>query len=424
MPAPVVLFHDAMNSHLFLLFPLVFWLSSAQAAEEKGILEVLPSLAELGQDWTTNLVTYLFDPCSRPSEIAFSEDPETSPFLDWLRTGIQTNSPAGHGLSGRTGDCLAHYGCGDLIFGSGEVQLCVMRWSDAHLLGNHWQEWKTKMSPSRVFRAEGLVGEDSCWSEDLTEQKLAFRRGLFTVTATAGTCSDCSAMLRLAQAVDAKIHGKPTSKSEDSEADKRSHGVEPAKKDSAKAVEERPILEIAPTLAELGPEWTTNQIAYLLDARSHPSEVDLYDRTPSPVLEFHRAQMKKDGRTGYATIHYGRGNLVMNRGLYRVYIQRWSDKWTLQNRWIEWKMYPTRIVRPAPPLGEDCYWRDDGSFQDFVFRRGLFHVIVEAGSDSDYLPMIRLAEVINAKIAGRRLPLAHAEPKVGGTDEQIGRPSN
>jgi hypothetical protein len=170
------------------------------------------------------------------------------------------------------------------------------------------------------------------------------------------------------------------------------------------AAEEKAILSVAPSLVELGPGWTTNLIACLLDPLSNPSEVDYFNDKPSRLLEFHREQMKKDGRTGYATIHYGQGNMVMNEGLYRVYIQRWADVRALRDRWFDWKMYPTRIARASRAIGIDSYWRDDGSFQEFCFRRGLFHVIVQGGSESAYSPMIRLAEVIDAKITGHSIP--------------------
>jgi hypothetical protein len=183
---------------------------SAQAGEPKGILEVLPAVTELGQGWTTNLVTYLYDRYSRPSEISYGEDPGNSRFLHWLRTSLQKDNSSADCLAGRTGYCLAHYGLGDLVFNSGEYQICVMRWSDRRSLHNSWVDWK--MSRCRVVRDGVAVGEDFYWSEDLTAQTLTLRRGLFTVSVTAGLRSDYRPMVHLSEAIDAKIRGRSVPK--------------------------------------------------------------------------------------------------------------------------------------------------------------------------------------------------------------------
>ena len=128
--------------------PGFLWLASARADEPKGILDVMPTVAELGGDWTTNLVTYLVDPCSRPSEISYGEDPGSNRFLAWLRAGLREDHAPDHCLAHRTAYGLAHYGQGNLVFNSGEYQLCVMRWRDPRSLHNAWVEWK--MTGGRV----------------------------------------------------------------------------------------------------------------------------------------------------------------------------------------------------------------------------------------------------------------------------------
>jgi hypothetical protein len=52
----------------------------------------------------------------------------------------------------------------------------------------------------------------------------------------------------------------------------------------------------------------------------------------------------------------------------------------------------------------NVWWRETVIAQDLVFRRGLFHVVIEAGPDSDSAPMVRLAQAIDAKIRGRSIP--------------------
>ena len=68
-------------------------------------------------------------------------------------------------------------------------------------------------------------------------------------------------------------------------------------------------------------------------------------------------------------------------------------------------MDPTRVVPDTPSVGEDYFWTNDWwrqtrVRQNLAFRRGLFHVVIEAGAESDYTQMIRLAKVIDDKIKG------------------------
>ena len=175
-------------------------------------------------------------------------------------------------------------------------------------------------------------------------------------------------------------------------------------------LEEKAVLSVTPNLVELGDGWTTNIIAYLLDPRSQPSEIDYQgDPKKSLLLMYQRDMMKTNNRTGCAMVLYGYGNLVMNGGLYRVFIQRWSDSRSLHNAWVKWKMDTARVVPDAPPVGADCFWtrewwRETAVRKNLIFRRGLFHIVVEAGADSDMGRMVRLAEVIDAKVRGRPIP--------------------
>src|SRR5690242_18295578 len=105
------------------------------------------------------------------------------------------------------------------------------------------------------------------------------------------------------------------------------------------AAQEKAVLEVAPTLADLGPGWTTNIVAYLLDPLSKPSEIDYqHDVRDSALLEYQRDLMSRTSRSGCGMLLYGRGNLVMNSGLYRVHIQRWSNRRALHNAWVGYKM--------------------------------------------------------------------------------------
>ena len=174
-----------------------------------------------------------------------------------------------------------------------------------------------------------------------------------------------------------------------------------------RGAEDKPLLEVAPTLAELGSGWTTNFVAYLLDPRSQPSEIDFQGNpATSARLEAQRLEMKTNGRTGCGLFIYGRGDVIMNSGLFRVYVQRWAQTRALHNHWVDWKMNPARVVRTTPAIGEDFFWteewwRETRVRQNLVFRRGLFQVTIEAGSESDSAAMVRLGQAIDARIKGR-----------------------
>ena len=92
------------------------------------------------------------------------------------------------------------------------------------------------------------------------------------------------------------------------------------------AAVDKPVLEIAPTLSELGKEWTTNQLVLLIDPLGKPPQI-VCPGNPDPegLLATFRQMMKSSGRTGYLRMHYGRGDLVVNQGAYHVYLQRWTN---------------------------------------------------------------------------------------------------
>jgi hypothetical protein len=171
------------------------------------------------------------------------------------------------------------------------------------------------------------------------------------------------------------------------------------------------ILEVVPGLSALGAGWTTNVVAYLLDPCSRPSEIDYRGNVGASLeLGVQREIMKTNDRTGCGLVFYGRGDLVMNSGLYRVYIQRWINRRSLHNSWVGWKMNPNRIIRDGPGVGEDSFWvnewwRQTLVRQNFAFCRGVFHVVIEAGADSRAERLIELALAFDARIR------AHAKPE-------------
>lgn len=179
----------------------------------------------------------------------------------------------------------------------------------------------------------------------------------------------------------------------------------------AHSASDKSVLDIAPTLAELGNGWTTNQIVYLIDPRCEPPE-RTYPGHPDPksLLDYLRQMMESSGRTGYLRMQYGFGDLTINHGGYHVFLQRWVSPEALSGqRFQEWN----RIDRPAPDVGQEAYWKDGDMYDGLVFRRDQYLVIVEFGAASDYARATRLAQVIDAKITGKHVPKA-SEPGLAG----------
>jgi hypothetical protein len=172
----------------------------------------------------------------------------------------------------------------------------------------------------------------------------------------------------------------------------------------ARSASDKAVLDIAPTLAELGNGWTTNQIVFCIDPRSEPPE-QVYPWHPDPksLLNYLRQMMQFSGRTGCLRMHYGFGDLTVNQGAYHVYLQRWESPETLSDPSFQ---ESKRIDRPAPRVGQQAYWKRNDMCDGLVFRRDQYLVIIEFGSMSDYSKATRLAKVIDAKITGLRVPEA------------------
>jgi hypothetical protein len=174
---------------------------------------------------------------------------------------------------------------------------------------------------------------------------------------------------------------------------------------SANAAAEKPVLDVAPSLAELGEGWTTNSIISLLDPLSQPSGIAFKKPAePKGLTGVPRTARSIKGRMGWVRMEYGRGDMVLNGGAYFVSIQRWGSTNALEKAWKGWKSRPDYTAWRGPPIGEACYWTEDEKYHGLTFRRGLFHVVVTCGSLSDHSGLFRLVEVIDAKIAGRTIP--------------------
>jgi hypothetical protein len=166
------------------------------------------------------------------------------------------------------------------------------------------------------------------------------------------------------------------------------------------AADEKAILEIAPTVVELGAGWTTNSVDSLIDPRSHPSEIGFdRKRNPMEMTALLRAGTKAVPGLGWGRFIYSRGDRVIS-----VNIQRWANTNSLDQNWKRWKSRPEVGMRPGPSIGDEACLAGGESRQSLFFRRDAFHVIVSTDTASNVSAMIRLADVIDAKICGRPIP--------------------
>lgn len=177
---------------------------------------------------------------------------------------------------------------------------------------------------------------------------------------------------------------------------------------AAQPAAEKSVLEVVPTLAELGSGWTTNALLSLLDPRSSPPAASAGKAFKSATNTVRRAK-RPSHQTGWIRMEYGRGDMLLNKGAYFVSIQRWASTNALAHAWQGWAARPDYTAWRGLPLGESCYWTEDDKFHGLVFRRGLYHVVVTCGERSEHSGLLRLAEVIDAKIAGRAIPKEQAE---------------
>jgi hypothetical protein len=154
---------------------------------------------------------------------------------------------------------------------------------------------------------------------------------------------------------------------------------------AAQPAAERSVLEVVPTLAELGSGWTTNTLLSLLDPRSRPPAASSGKPLKSATNTVRRTR-RPGHQTGWIRLEYGRGDMLLNKGAYFVSVQRWANTNALNQAWQGWAARPDYTAWRGLPLGESCYWTEDDKFHGLVFRRGLYHVVVTCGERSPAAP--------------------------------------
>lgn len=159
------------------------------------------------------------------------------------------------------------------------------------------------------------------------------------------------------------------------------------------AAERRPLLEVAPTVAELGEGWKAHRMIFLIDPLSQPSEIGSED-----LLKTMSKMMADTGREAYLGMAIG--HRAMTNHECRVNIQRWPSAEALTNHHYRKDPLPGK----APPrIGQEAYWTGGEFVSGLAYRLDQYLVVIE-GWASDDARILRLAKVIEAKLAGKPIP--------------------
>ena len=161
-------------------------------------------------------------------------------------------------------------------------------------------------------------------------------------------------------------------------------------------LENKAVLDIAPTLKELGKGWNSNYIVFVIDPMGKPTEqVAANNPNPKGLLEELHRMMKKTGRTSYLRMHYLHET---NPVPFQVHIQRWGDPEA---------MAPEAFPRDSGDgadlaIGERACWVN-GFGWGLHFQRGQYFVAIElvVGEEkfeAEKARILQLARIIDAKI--------------------------
>ena len=163
--------------------------------------------------------------------------------------------------------------------------------------------------------------------------------------------------------------------------------------------ESKALRDLAPTVAELGKGWKEGRISCLIDALSHPSEiVETGHPDPEHLLKTLHEMMERTGREAYSRIHFGHSAWANHDCI--VYIQRWPNEKSLSSH--EYRKDPVP-GKTAPRVGQEAYWTGGPSLSGLTYRLNQYLIVIE-GWASDDKEILRLATVIEAKIAGKPIP--------------------
>ena len=163
---------------------------------------------------------------------------------------------------------------------------------------------------------------------------------------------------------------------------------------SMPGAESKSLLDVAPTVAELGEGWKLGTTTLLIDPLSRPAEIG-----PAELIKVTREMMKRTGREAYLRIALGHS--AMTNHECQVYLQRWPSTDALNNHHYR---KPDPLPGKAPPaVGQEGCWSGGPFVSSLSYRLDQYLIVIE-GWTSDDARLLRLAKVIEAKLLEKSVP--------------------
>jgi hypothetical protein len=169
-------------------------LAAVDAAGQPSIEQILPSITQLGEGWSSNRVVVLVDPLSSPSEWA---DVNEGP--GWLKLGreLLKRDPRREAWA-----VIRYFGRGTGAYHTNSL-VTISRWKAPESIGKDWgRDNETKGSPAEL---PNLGEETRFYQRDGMHNDIAFRRGNYLINVECPIAFGVEHLKRLAETLDANL---------------------------------------------------------------------------------------------------------------------------------------------------------------------------------------------------------------------------
>jgi hypothetical protein len=359
------------------------------AGPQPGLTSILPTVAQLGEGWTSNRVVVLIDPLSSPREIAATNENQ----MAWLQFGRDLLKKdarrEAYAMVRYYGGGSGGYHTNSLVF--------ITRWKSRESTGDDWgRDKETKDPPGNLSK----VGEEvRFYQRDGMHNNIAFRRGKYLIDVECPTAYGIEHLKRLAEALDNNLlkAQEAVNKTGLSEGD--------AKLLAAGLKGERGVVLVAPEVSDLGAGWTERRIVYAVDPLDEPAETvnesasqDSANR--SRLLTQVRVELEQASAVGMGYFGYGFGNLVAGKGRYDLYLCRFPDQNSLEKEWGKYARQEG--TQTQPEVGEAAVWlarsADDHDYR-LVVRSGSCLMRLECTAKQEKEKLVQLANKATERIS-------------------------
>jgi hypothetical protein len=195
----------------------------------------------------------------------------------------------------------------------------------------------------------------------------------------------------------------------------------------AQGAEDKPLLDLVPTLAELGEGWTSNNVAYWIDPLCHPSEgaPGVAGNDPVGFMRRMHQGMKSGGITGCMNISLTHRDTTNQE--YHVWIERYSTPKALDADHAHVCPGGDPLEHaPTVGFGEKAHWLNwslatpiDRTLH-VPLRQYLVRIQAHYGEEANFM---RLAEVLKAKITRPALQEKTFSPSSAQSAEPVTSPN-